>query len=77
MTPAPNHAAMQAMSSAGDLLRVTDSGLYCERGDFYVDPWRRVPRAVITHAHADHARAGSDRYLCAAEGQLRSSSESG
>ena len=61
---------MQAMSSAGDLLRVTDSGLYCERGDFYVDPWRRVPRAVITHAHADHARAGSDRYLCAAEGKL-------
>jgi putative mRNA 3-end processing factor len=51
-----------------DLLEVTESGLYCERGDFYVDPWRRVPRAVITHAHADHARAGCDRYLCAAEG---------
>ena len=61
---------MQAMSSAGDLLRVTESGLYCERGDFYVDPWRRVPRAIITHAHADHARGGSDRYLCAAEGKL-------
>lgn len=61
---------MQAMSSAGDLLRVTESGLYCERGDFFVDPWRRVPRAVITHAHADHARAGCDRYLCAAEGKL-------
>ncbi|MFM7244765.1 MAG: DNA ligase-associated DEXH box helicase, partial [Planctomycetaceae bacterium] len=58
------------MSSAGDLLRVTESGLYCERGDFFVDPWRRVPRAVITHAHADHARAGCDRYLCAAEGKL-------
>lgn len=53
-----------------DLLVVTESGLYCERGDFYIDPWRRVPRAVITHAHADHARAGSDRYLCAAEGKL-------
>jgi len=40
---------MQAIPSAGDLLRVTESGLYCERGDFYVDPWRRVPRAIITH----------------------------
>ena len=53
-----------------DLLVVTESGLYCERGDFYVDPWRRVPRAVVTHAHADHARGGCDRYLCTAEGKL-------
>ena len=52
-----------------DLLQVTESGLYCAAGDFYVDPWRRVPRAIITHAHADHARAGSDRYLCAAAGK--------
>ncbi|HAD46509.1 MAG TPA: DNA ligase-associated DEXH box helicase, partial [Alcanivorax sp.] len=37
-------------------------GLYCAAGDFYVDPWRPVPRAVITHAHADHARSGSARY---------------
>jgi putative mRNA 3-end processing factor len=51
-----------------DLLTLTAAGLYCPRGDFYVDPWRRVPRAVITHAHADHARAGCDRYLCAAPG---------
>lgn len=53
-----------------DLLEVTPAGLYCSRGDFYIDPWRRVGRAVITHAHADHARAGSDRYLCAAPGKL-------
>ena len=52
-----------------DLLQVTESGLYCPRGDFHVDPWRRVPRAVITHAHADHARWGCDRYLCAAPGK--------
>ncbi len=52
-----------------DLLEVTESGLYCPQGDFYVDPWRRVPRAVITHAHADHARSGCDRYLCAAAGK--------
>jgi putative mRNA 3-end processing factor len=51
------------------LLEVTESGLYCERGDFHVDPWRRVPRAIITHAHADHARPGCDRYLCAASGK--------
>jgi putative mRNA 3-end processing factor len=53
-----------------DLLQVTESGLYCPQGDFHVDPWRRVPRAIITHAHADHARAGCERYLCASEGKL-------
>ncbi|MDG3007228.1 ligase-associated DNA damage response exonuclease [Paludisphaera mucosa] len=51
-----------------DLLRPTDLGLYCEAGDFYVDPWRPVPRAVITHAHADHACWGCGRYLCSEEG---------
>jgi putative mRNA 3-end processing factor len=50
------------------LLRSTDRGLYCEAGDFYVDPWLPVPRAVITHAHGDHARGGSDAYLGAREG---------
>ena len=53
-----------------DLLHVTEAGLWCPRGDFWIDPWRPVPRAVITHAHADHARPGSDRYLCAAPGKL-------
>ena len=53
-----------------DLLEVTDAGLYCPAGGFWVDPWRSVPRAVITHAHADHARSGCDRYLCAAPGKL-------
>ena len=37
-------------------LELTSSGLYCREGDFYIDPWRSVKRAVITHAHADHAR---------------------
>ena len=41
-------------------------GLYCPPGDFYIDPWRAVPRAVITHAHADHARAGHAHYLVSA-----------
>lgn len=43
-------------------------GLYCAAGDFYIDPWRPVDRAVITHAHGDHARPGSASYLCAARG---------
>jgi len=40
-------------------------GLYCEVGEFFVDPWRPVARAVITHAHADHARPGHGAYLAA------------
>jgi putative mRNA 3-end processing factor len=52
-----------------DLLEVTDAGLWCRAGDFWIDPWRPVPRAVVTHAHADHARPGCGRYLCAAAGK--------
>jgi len=51
-----------------DLLTMTPEGLYCARGGFHVDPWVPVPRAVLTHAHADHAREGSAAYLCAAPG---------
>jgi putative mRNA 3-end processing factor len=46
------------------MLQETADGLYCPAGDFHVDPWGAVPRAVITHAHGDHARAGSSSYLC-------------
>ncbi len=46
------------------LIEFTDKGLYCAAGDFYIDPWRGVDRAVITHAHSDHARWGSKAYLC-------------
>ncbi|HEX2608671.1 MAG TPA: ligase-associated DNA damage response exonuclease, partial [Flavisolibacter sp.] len=46
------------------LIEFTDKGLYCRAGDFYIDPWRPVDRAVITHAHSDHARWGSKSYLC-------------
>ena len=42
-------------------------GLYCPQGDFYIDPWRPVAKAVITHAHADHARTGSSRYIATAQ----------
>src|SRR5258706_15730328 len=51
------------------LLSVTERGLYCEVGDFYVDPWRPVERAVVTHAHSDHARWGCGRYLTAEPGE--------
>jgi putative mRNA 3-end processing factor len=49
------------------VLTETDAGLYCPAGDFYIDPWGPVARAVITHAHGDHARAGSTAYLCSDE----------
>jgi len=49
---------------SGDMLRVDASGLWCERGGFYIDPWLPVPKALITHAHSDHARPGSEAYLC-------------
>lgn len=50
------------------LIRVTDRGLYCAAGDFYIDPWLPVERAVITHAHGDHLRAGSGSYTLAQAG---------
>jgi putative mRNA 3-end processing factor len=49
------------------LLRLAERGLYCAAGDFYIDPWQPVERAVITHAHGDHARWGSASYLCSRE----------
>ncbi len=50
------------------LIQPTEYGLYCAAGDFYIDPWRPVQRAVITHAHADHARSGSAHYWAAQPG---------
>ena len=47
-----------------NLLERNPNGLYCAAGDFYVDPWNPVDRAVITHAHADHLVAGAKAYLC-------------
>jgi putative mRNA 3-end processing factor len=48
-------------------LRPAPAGLYCEPGDFYIDPLHPVARAVVTHGHADHARAGNGRVLATAE----------
>ena len=48
-----------------ELLQQTNRGFYCPQGDFHIDPHRPVDRAVVTHAHTDHARWGSRRYLAA------------
>jgi putative mRNA 3-end processing factor len=45
------------------LLEFTDCGIYCDAGKFYIDPWKPVDDAVITHAHADHAYTGHKQYL--------------
>lgn len=45
------------------LLTFTPRGIHCPLADVYIDPWRGVDRAIITHAHSDHARRGSHHYL--------------
>lgn len=45
------------------LIEFNDCGIYCPAGDFYIDPWKPVKYALITHAHADHARWGHENYL--------------
>jgi putative mRNA 3-end processing factor len=59
---------LNTSAEAGDLIVARPEGLYCPAGDFHIDPWRPVERAVITHAHADHARFGHRHYLAAAPG---------
>jgi putative mRNA 3-end processing factor len=46
------------------LLVHTALGLYCPRADVYLDPWKPVKKAILSHGHADHARWGSSSYLC-------------
>ena len=52
-----------------NLVIARPEGLYCPPGDFYIDPWRPVNRAVITHGHSDHARWGNQHYLAARAGE--------
>lgn len=51
------------------MITLTKSGLYCPQGDFYIDPWRPVDKAIVTHSHSDHAYRGSKRYLVATPGE--------
>jgi putative mRNA 3-end processing factor len=46
------------------MLSFTNKGIYCAQADVYIDPWQPVDRAIITHAHSDHARPGNKHYLC-------------
>lgn len=48
----------------GNLLEFTDNGIYCKQADVYIDPWKPVDKALITHGHADHSRWGNKYYLC-------------
>lgn len=52
-----------------DLITLEPAGLFCAPGGFYVDPWRPVERAVITHAHGDHASFGHRHYLVSEPGE--------
>ncbi len=52
-----------------ELIVAREQGLWCEPGRFFIDPWRPVERALITHAHGDHARPGNAHYLAAREGE--------
>lgn len=47
-----------------DLIRVDDKGLFCAAGGFHIDPWGPAEVALLTHGHSDHARYGSQKYLC-------------
>lgn len=54
-------------SGTGAVLALTDQGLFCPPGGFHIDPVVPVPRAVITHGHADHARSGHGAVLATAD----------
>jgi putative mRNA 3-end processing factor len=51
------------------LITATDRGFYCAAGDFYIDPWQPVDRAVITHAHGDHYAGDCGAYLVSQAGR--------
>ena len=48
-------------------IEIRPQGIYCAPGDFFIDPTSAVPRGLITHGHADHARAGHDSVLATKE----------
>jgi putative mRNA 3-end processing factor len=57
------------MKRKSSLIKLTKSGLYCPTGDFYIDPWQPVKKAIVTHAHADHAYRGNGSYLVTKESE--------
>jgi putative mRNA 3-end processing factor len=65
----PTAGFVRVGKSAAAMLIESPDGLFCAAGGFHIDPWRPVARALITHAHGDHARPGSAAYLCASPGE--------
>ena len=57
------------MDSEKGLISLTNKGLHCRQGDFYIDPWLPVNKAILTHAHADHTYRGNQIYLVPTEGE--------
>jgi putative mRNA 3-end processing factor len=57
------------MKKVKPLIELTDKGLYCETGDFYIDPTLPVKKAILTHAHSDHTYRGNQDYLVPKEGE--------
>jgi putative mRNA 3-end processing factor len=55
--------AGERTSPDDDLILLTDRGLYCPPGDFYIDAWKPVPLTIVTHGHSDHAHYGNERYI--------------
>src|SRR5262249_59163736 len=64
---APSVSYITTTMRADELLKSTPAGLYCEAGGFHIDPPAPVARALITHAHADHARPAHGAVLATAE----------
>lgn len=61
--PSPAAPAPARIPARPPVLTFTDRGIFCPAGGFYIDPWRPVDRALITHGHSDHARPGHRHYL--------------
>jgi flagellar motor switch protein FliG len=59
----PRRARMPICRIPPMVLEFTEAGIYCPAADIHIDPWRPVPRALITHGHSDHARPGHGAYL--------------
>lgn len=56
-------AAFYLVGMSTPLLAFTERGIHCPAGGFFIDPWRQVERAIVTHGHSDHARPGHGNYL--------------
>lgn len=63
-----NDYSFELMSRTQTLVCLREEGLYCPAGDFFIDPWKPVQKALVTHGHSDHARPYMDAYLTSSSG---------